>query len=466
MGTNAFDRVDAVSGVRPGGLPQGRLVLAIGQWICFVIILFASGDVWPSLSLGFNFRLSQLMAAIAFLLLPLYFNTAPVRLFPGWRWMLCFLLWIVACLPLSMYPERSLGYVMFAATDALILFVFVQYFRTDLQIVKLIRYSLVAFLALSVFGLLQFFVGLFGISLFTKQWWLTGRLARVNGLSYEPSYYATYLIAGWVLSAELLGHRAVPIKRSLVLCCYVVSTLALILSSSRIGWLVMLMWVGIWSLARARALARAGRLTPKLCMLSAVALAAILFASSLLFSSQLERIQTAGSQIAFLANGITDPTSGEGSTGTRFSELMMTWNAFVESPLIGTGIGALPVSIGAQKGNSVLSLDEAKLNEGMSIFVELLASTGIVGAVLMSGFGISVFRSYRMRRGAMEEWQRVTVRACVWSLVAILVALQLNQNFLRVYLFVDLGVLLCAIGARPDQTSPSAESRCLDHAVG
>ena len=112
---------------------------------------------------------------------------------------------------------------------------------------------------------------------------------------------------------------------------------------------------------------------------------------------------------------------------------------------MGSGIGALPVEIAARTDTGVFDLEEAKQYEGMSIFVELLASTGIVGGILTAGFAVSLARDYRRVRMRSEPWQRTLLSAQAWGLVWMLLMLQFNQNFLRIYLFVDLAVLICSL---------------------
>jgi hypothetical protein len=95
-----------------------RTTLSWGQGLCFLAILFATGDVWPSIDFGFTLRLSQVLLLLAAALMPTTIVGCGVRTFPGWQWLGGFIAWIVLTVPLSLYLDRSVPYLMWAVTDA------------------------------------------------------------------------------------------------------------------------------------------------------------------------------------------------------------------------------------------------------------------------------------------------------------------------------------------------------------
>jgi hypothetical protein len=113
--------------------------------------------------------------------------------------------------------------------------------------------------------------------------------------------------------------------------------------------------------------------------------------------------------------------------------------------VLGTGVGALPVAIAAQTGRGVYDLREAKRFEGMSTAAEVIAETGLVGAALVIAVVVSVMRAYYDARACARPWKRLLLSAQAWGLGWMLLMLQMNQNFLRIYIFVDLAVLICTI---------------------
>lgn len=446
----------AVNAVR--GNAQGRqAVLAVGRVLCAVAVLFASGDVWPVFHVGFTFRLAQFCVFAAAILL-LSIRDLRIRVFPGTGGLYAYCVWIAITLPFSLFLERSVAYVVWAIADSLIVFVFVQYFRDQSQVLKLFKWTLRAYIAISIFGLVQFLLYARGIDLFVREWWVKGSVARINGLSYEPSYYATYLIPGWIASAYLIERRANVPTRGLQWTCFIATTVALLLCSSRMGYVMMVLWALFRAFLRplrAFVYGVAKRSGLRLAVAAAAALVALLFG----VARYRHRLLALAAALPFLFSGLGILGHSAHSAGTRLEGLARTWDAFTQHPLLGTGIGALPVAIAAQTGRGVYDLSEAKGYEGMSTAAEVLASTGIVGAALVFMLVFSVVRAYRKCRAAAQPWRQLLLSAQAWGLVWMLLMLQMNQNFLRIYIFVDLGVLMCTMMIPDPVPCPLCESQ-------
>jgi hypothetical protein len=415
-----------------------RAAVALGHLFCFFALLFASGDVWPVFNLGFTFRFAQICIFLAIPLVPAAIGSN-VRLFPGWYFLCLFVWWITVCLPFSLYLERSLGYLFWTLSDVLAIFVFVQFFKTELALLRLIRYFLFCFAAVATFGLMQFALGVFGVDVLITQWWIDGVLPRINGLSYEPSYFSTYLVPGWVFSAYLLEKRATTPSRRLLWLCFISTTAALVMCSSRMGWLMMLLWVACRLTAFAYRVAVGGKTrwrTIFVCLLAPLGFAVIVGLASAYLAGVFDAL-------SFLVNGLGIGGGAAHSSEDRTADLATTWQAFLNHPLIGTGIGAAPVDIASQHGSIVMSFEDAKDYEGISIFVEILASTGLIGGALLTAFGVSVARQCVVKMQSFDRWRSLVLAGLCWSVVWLLLVLQFNQNFLRIYVFLDLAVLIC-----------------------
>lgn len=423
--------------------PGQRSMLALGRALCLASMIFASGDVWPVLHLGFTFRVAQICIFMAALVLITNRNLS-IRPFPGLVGIYAFCTWIALTLPFSLFLERSIGYVVWAISDALIVFVFAQYFRTQFAVLNLFRWTLIAYLAISIFGFLQFALYFRGIDLFVTEYWIKGRIARVNGLSYEPSYYATYLIAGWVTCMYLFESRATIPSPRFQRICLIATTGALLLCSSRMGYVMMVLWLffrvsrrPIRSVLRGAAKRTGVRIAVGAATMTVLCLLAVI--------RYRRRLITLAAALPFLFAGLGLMGHSAQSAHTRLESFVRTWIAFAEHPLIGTGIGALPVAIASQTGHGVYDLKQAKGFEGMSIAAEVLAETGLIGASLACAAILQVVRRYRIAKRDAPEWHRKILAAQAWGLVWMLMMLQMNQNFLRIYIFVDLAVLICII---------------------
>lgn len=425
-----------------------RTALSCGQVLCLLAILFATGDVWPAIDIGVTVRLSQALLLGAAALLPIALLSDGVRLFPGWCPVAGFVAWIVLTLPLSSFVERTLPFAIWAFTDALILFVFVQYFRTEADLRRLVSCFLGSFVVLSLFGVLQFVLALFGIDLLVAQWIVEGRLARVNGLSFEPSYYSTYMLVGWAASLYLLEKRAPFPSRRLQLACALSSTTALVLCTSKLGWGFMLGYAairllrqGVLILMRAKIRLRTAAL------LSALPLAAALLTAAVLAGMQ--RFATTLAAMSILLAGLGVAGQPAHSVMPRIHWTERTWDVFLSHPVTGSGIGAVAKDIAVEYGGLVESVEDGKKFDGLNVSAELLASTGIVGGALASAFAVTVMAAARRRAAQPPAWNRPVLGALSWGIMLMMLALQLNANFLRVPIYVDLGVLLCCLSVRP-----------------
>ena len=426
------------------------VVEKIREWLCFLAILFASGDLWPTVTIGFNFRFSQLCMLAALAISPGLLLRDGVRLFPGWSALYLFAIWLFATLPFSLFVTRSIGYTFWAVTDVLIIFIFVQTFRTETALVRLVSYFLQSFVLLALFGMVQFGLGLFGVGVLVSQWWIPDVLPRINGISYEPSFYATYLVCGWVLSCYLLERGVdVPSRRLLKVCAFT-TTIALLLATSRLGWAMMLLW-GLFRAAERAFLIFTGR---RMRTRSAAMFLAspLVIAALLVFSGPWSQsVLRAASEASFLFSGVGLLGAPSHSVAIRAGDVQETWNAFAAHPLTGTGIGAVPAEIAAARGNRILTLEDAKPNEGMSIFVEILASTGIVGLALLTAFAVAVVRGCVKTARWAPPWRVELLRGVGWSVIWVLLALQFSQNLLRVWFFIDIAVLICCLTASPQR---------------
>jgi hypothetical protein len=416
----------------------------LGRWLCLGAVFLASGDLWPTVNIGFTFRLSQILVVLALIVLLTGLRRSVIRTFPGARWLYAFLIWTVVSMPLSIYPERTLGYTCWLFTDVAIVFVFVQYFQSEAAVRRLLRAFLVSFIALSLFGLIQLTLGLAGIDVFVSEWWIAGRLPRINGISYEPSYYASYLIVGWVLSLYLLEHKSDLPSRRLQKWCATTTTVALILSTSRMGWIAMVFWMLcrsiVWAI-RVFVRHRIGWRTTRLLSLLPFLIAGIAFA----VGSRLRGIIEILGNVSFLVNGLGLFGAASHSSDDRLGSLAYTWQAFVNHPLVGAGLGALPVDIAGQQGAYVSSLIDAKLYEGSILTVEILASTGLIGMLLVSGFVVSIIMYIRAHWFEISRPMQTFVSGLAWGIAWLMLLLHFNGQFLRVYIYVDVAVLLCCV---------------------
>jgi hypothetical protein len=298
---------------------------------------------------------------------------------------------------------------------------------------------------LSIFGILQLLGAIVGIDILVSEWWIKGLLPRVNGLSYEPSYYATYLLPGWVISLYFLEKQVGTLPKRLVQAAAATTTVALLICTSRLGWGLMLLWVVMRACIRFARFLLGGRTPFRYVRRNMLILSLLPVFVVLVGVMESEHLPALYDSFAFFLGGIGLFGTTSQSADDRTEGFQLTFNAFLAHPGIGTGLGAVPVEIAAQRHSTVESLDDAKQNEGMSVLVELLASIGIVGYTIVAGFVLDLVVKYRIAYRHSRMDLRIFLRGMTWGVAWILLALQFNQNFLRIYLWMDIAVLVCLV---------------------
>jgi hypothetical protein len=417
------------------------------QWLCILAVFTVSFDIFLVLNLGFNFRATQIL-----LFLPIGAVFADFLMHrrwvhpPGLVPLAIWTVFILAYIPNSGFLPRGAAYGFWLIFNVLTVITMTRVFAGSDRALTLMRFYLLSFLFVAAFGIMQFVLPLLRITPpLVTQYWFFPLVARINGFSYEPSYFSSYLIMGWVLHAWLLKRKEYLIGRRALTASFWVLTVALILSSSRMGWILMLLWFlhhPLYLLGRALR----GRLN--LPAFKATALLAglalfVIFAVVNVIGVERATFLVAGLGIAGQA--------GHSSEG-RMDACAETLQIFANSPIVGCSLGGVAPAIGQLRGVTVTDIDSAKENEGMSVFAEVLAASGAFGVVPFIAFLVIVFRTpLKLAKDALDRQQSVLLKGMVLSLLFELIILQMNQNILRPYLWMHIAILsaLCASVRRP-----------------
>jgi hypothetical protein len=319
--------------------------------------------------------------------------------------------------------------------DILIVLLAVQLFDTLERIKVLIQWYLAAFLIISVVGVVQLVLGVSRLPApYVQQWIIAGAWPRLNGFSYEPSYYATYLVMGWILCAYLLEKRSTLFPGRLVPITFGASTLALIFATSRLGWATMMIWAVSYVLRnRERAtlprFSLAGWLLVFNILALGVAAASVLTAykSTAIFES--------------VAGGTGLFGTPSHSVNDRQTAMQDTLALVQKSPFLGYSLGGIAAAIGEEKWEDVKTNESAKKREGMSVFVEVLAASGVIGFIPFAIYVLTIFIKPSLLARAVKGEYAVVLFALLWALGTEILLLQFNQNILRPYLWFHIAVL-------------------------
>lgn len=411
-----------------------------------VLFFTSSFDVFLSVNLGPTVRVAQLFALLlvaAALFASKLGRTMEVPL-GGW-----FLIawWGVqlAFVPVADFWEKSLSYCVWLALNIALLFAMVNLFAGDPErLRRLLRLYLLSFVFVAVFGIVQFALPLAGgPGLLVQQWWLPGSVPRVNGFSYEPSYYASYLIMGFVCLGSLRRVGVAPFRTWAWTLAYLVEFVALILCSSRIGIAFALLELataplgGLWRTIRSPRRVLGFHVSVVKILASAAALGAVTFAVAWTADWVREDQET----VRVLVNGTGLLGTGAHSVAEREDHLDSTLQTIADHPWIGQSLGGVTEAVASYSGVRPMNFEEAKYFEGQSIFAEAVAAGGVPGSIPFFCFLAVAFAApLRLARRAPPLYA-AWLRALAYALAFELAILQFNQNILRLYLWVHIAVL-------------------------
>lgn len=441
--------------------PLNRIALVAA----ILILMTSSFDIFLILEAGGNYRFCQMIAPVLIIL-------ASIRWVRGAKLpvvgLLALCLWgcfQVLFIPTTDYWPKSVGYCLWLLLNVALVFSFVQLFGDDITRLSIIvRWYLYSFAVVAAFGVVQFCLPLLGFEgLLVKQWWIQDVLPRANGFSYEPSYFATYLMIGFVLTGSLRRSHSHIVSRKALLAIYWITAIGIFLSSSRMGifflfvdiflsqirpWLSFLSDVVRFRIAPAKARA----LVPSLVSV------AVLLVIATGTSIAVKKNPTLA--LMFLnGTGISDTAAH--SVIQREDSLEETMTVFLEHPLIGRSLGGVSSAIAKLHGEEIHSFEASKDFEGMSVFAEVLAASGIIGAIPFVWFLIATFRMpLRLARATSPFYSKI-LYGLLRSLAFAWAILQFNQNLLRPYLWTHIAVLATVYAAAVQSVkAPAVLRKC------
>lgn len=431
-----------------------------------VVFFTSSFDIFLSLDLGPNVRIAQLVSLILI-------SAALVKCRMGLQMELplgapFLLAWCavqLAFAPVAEFWQKSLAYCVWLVLDVAICFAMVNLFSDHTARVQLLlELYLVSFVFVACFGIIQFALPIAGgPALLVEQWWLPGRVPRVNGFSYEPSYYATYLIMGLVCLGSLRRSGVTRFRNWWWTLGYFLLIVAMILCSSRIGIAFVVLEVLIQPVRQLWRIVR----RPRSVLGFHVSGWRVLVAGGLVWmaynsvSGVLRWFQDEPETVQILVRGTGLLGTASHSVDERQDHLRDTLQAVSDHPWMGYSIGGITEAIASYMGEKPQNFEETKLFEGQSVFAEVVAASGIPGSIPFFLFVfITMAAPLRLARVASSV-HAAWLRALVLSLAFEWAILQFNQNILRLYLWVHLAVLATVFAAVRRQYGDLVESASL-----
>lgn len=399
-------------------------------------LFLVSADVFFMFHIGgFTFRVFQLLTVpVAIVgLKAMWWDPRLAKQIIGLRPLLLWTFFIVLFIPNSAFVARNVGYAGWLIADVLLVIGLTATINTQEKLENILRWYVWSFAALAVFGLVQLLTPLFGLpGILVVEWWFPGRLPRINGLNYEPSYYATYMLAGWVL-IDYLRYRKIFLVPRMNFIFWLV-TIAITLSTSRLGWGTMLLWVMIriyWHIKE-----RGLSVPWKPVISGATALLLIAIVAQRRYKIEL-------GDLDFLASGlgILGHEEAHSSIG-RWERAADTFQVFLRHPIVGVSLGGVATDLGQMQNSLVVDQDAAKDNEGGAVLAEVLGASGAIGFIPFALYMYSLM--WKPIRTADTSRLGNHIKALTWSLVMVFFALQMSLTITRPTFWLQIGILSAA----------------------
>jgi hypothetical protein len=422
--------------------------------ILLFIIVFISSDIFLTIEIsGATIRLSYILFFALFILWIIYIFITKNYSIPVDRTYLplfffCFIS-VISSLN-SLFPLKSLIYSLWTLFYSLTI-VFLIWFSRNNKLDNLdwmLKVYFYSFLVISIFGfyqiLLPFLIG--DKTPFVEQWWQRYTLARINVFSFEPSYFATYMLMGcfiwfilWIRRSDFINYKGIVLA---------LTGIIIFLSSSRIGWIgiILIIVYGIIELIGYYYFNKKFTRQNAKFLISFILVS--LFAASflLLIINNPERFD-----FLFKGTGLFD--TADYSYAMRNERAIQTFKVFTDSSLnivfgVGPGgVGAYMINNTAKFGITAESFEKIWAVEPGNITAELLASVGIIGFILFAWFIVIIFKRLwsLYRNSNLIKKYRVICLAMFWGLVMELLILQFNQNYLRPYLWLHIGISIALV---------------------
>jgi hypothetical protein len=451
-------RSEAVSQRNQATFSEPVMRLAI---VAAVLVLVTSSfDIFLVFEAGGNYRFCQILTVVLVCLAMVKAVRDSIIPVLGLLPLSIWLFVQIAFVPVTDFWPKSLGYCLWLLLNLGLVFSFVQLFCYPRVLTIILRWYVYSFALVAAFGIVQFVLPVLGLGgFFVTQWWVPGVLARVNGFSYEPSYFATYLLIGFVFIGSLRRNQCRLLRPGLLRLIYWVTAIGIVLSSSRMGIVFLLGDVLLWQLGPWRSLlGDLGRLrfTPRKLRALVPSFLSLAFIGVLAAGTSAAVERNPALALMFLnGTGISDTAAH--SVVQRENALEETVEVFIEHPLIGRSLGGVSWAIGEVSGERVNSFEASKQFEGMSVFAEVAAASGVIGLIPFIFFIYVTFRKPLLLARVAPVYYSVVLKALLRALLFAWMILQFNQNILRPYLWTHIAILATVYATARKSLYTSAE---------
>jgi hypothetical protein len=355
-----------------------------------------------------------------------------------------FIIWLAILIGFtsnSILITRGIGYTSWLVIFFLFMLTMGLYVRSYPHYQKLLFMYIRSFTIIGVLAVVQLLGVLLGFKSIISFYFMSG-IPRIHGFSYEPSYFSTYLIIPWTFHFFLYFTKSNELKKQTWnLFSLLLLTFVILLSFSRMG--ILLMSFIIFGKLCAVIIPSILRLKIKRSHFYFFSVS--LFLVGVLFFTALLNLDS----FISLFEGLPFFSEYAHSASIRMDSFLHTWKVFLHSPLYGYSLGGVAPAIAKLNGITSITQEIVKNYEGLCVFLEILAASGILGFVFFAFFLSKILFSTQLLKKEIQKSNQGFSNSSLINihnllligLIAQLILLCLNQNVLRNYLWVHFSIL-------------------------
>jgi O-antigen ligase len=431
---------------------KGLILPNIGRIVpllfVFLYFLFSSAELLHMVITIFKPKISQIMAVLLLSYLCLSFRrmTLPRSILYPSTWLLLSML--VSAL-LSAHPLRCCiyagGYI----------FNFIFYFLIPVNLFRffdsktILRTYSLAFSCLGFYAISQLALSWLGIydPLATQR---IGTIARGQGWTYEPSYYALYITAYVMFrnALAIFGSEEFSLKKALKLLG--INTFLLASTSTGVIFSYPVFFFVCLGMVLQRPIRRLASYARKRILKFVAICCALGGILSWLFWEHFVMSFFKFFYFGFMTHG---------SFVARWEGIVSCFRLFKEHPLFGVGVGGVGPYLFAKNSwydTSPVTLQEVESFDPTNVFTEILASLGIVGLVGFVWLSFVFYRSFRKVFSAqVAQSDKIVAIALFISLILVMFVLQFNQGLFRPYVWIHIGIFYGYLRKTMDNSASS-----------
>jgi hypothetical protein len=333
--------------------------------------------------------------------------------------------------------SRSVAYVFISVFTFCVFFLLPMNLMLFCDRQKLMRVYFLSFVCMGVYALIQLVLSFFGIYDPHAHQKAAVTIARGQGLSLEPSFYALYALPFVMFynTKKILSSFKI-FNFKFLFSIFFVNVLLIASTSSSVFFAYVLFLVFIILLIRTKEVERFFINCRIKIIKTAVVFASIFLLFSVYFYQLFLDTFFKFFYVGFFAHQ---------SFLERWEGIVNAWNVFCEYPLLGVGLGGVGPYIYLQQNGIALTnptLDMFDLIDPKNVLTEVLASLGLYGLGVLLFFGWTVLSIFRgiLKDSRLTEEDRMTIFSLFISIVVMMACLQINQGLFRSHIWVHMGI--------------------------